>query len=101
MSLESFLDRYSLSMILLGTTGSGISYLVIRSGKLKAADGFLLTIQFVALLHNSTVGQPFLASFSVSPTYDLRLSAVDKKKIQKVALMTRLLRHPRTCSNRG
>lgn len=149
-----FHDWFSFSMILLGTIASGVSCLVIGSGKLtfthpKAADGcppgdgvlgtdkeiavlrgpegavncitrgkfsllfssephydnigwcsVLLMIQFVGQLllipQGSLFGQSlFLASLAVSWAYNLWLSALDKEKIQRAMLMTRVLRRPK------
>ncbi|KAI6152515.1 hypothetical protein BKA82DRAFT_4111833 [Pisolithus tinctorius] len=60
----------------------------------------LLMIQFVGQLllipQGSLFGQSlFLASLAVSWAYNLWLSALDKEKIQRAMLMTRVLRRPK------
>ncbi|KAI6146166.1 hypothetical protein BKA82DRAFT_1007230 [Pisolithus tinctorius] len=112
-----FRDRFSFSMILLGTIASGVSCLVIGSGKLtfthpKAADGCPLgdgvlgTDKEIAvlrgpegalllILQGSLSAGRFFASLAISWAYNLWLSALDKEKIQRAMLMTRVLCRPR------
>ncbi|KAI6097564.1 hypothetical protein F5141DRAFT_1149426 [Pisolithus sp. B1] len=109
VALIPITDWYSFSIILLETITSGVSCLVIGSGKPtlthpKAADcplgdGVLVLsmVQFVAQVLLVPQGTPFgqslfLASLAVSWAYNLWLSALDKEKIQRATLMARVLR---------
>ncbi|KAG1717467.1 uncharacterized protein EDB91DRAFT_1191027 [Suillus paluster] len=111
-----FQDWYSFSMILLGIITSGISCLVIGSGKFTfyhpdPAPGappeyrnigicsLLLTTQFIAqllLIPQGTIfGQiMFVTSLAVSWAYNSWLSSLDKEEIQRKLLLDVVLKRP-------